>query len=75
MLHLTFELQDFNKTIIFILSMSYYKILVEPAKSSKGICKVCEKNIKQDSLRLQVADDREFNDYIQKHGGRSQFHG
>lgn len=55
--------------------MSFYKILVEPAKSSKGLCNSCKKNIEQGDLRLQVADDREFNDYIERNGGRSEFQG
>jgi hypothetical protein len=49
--------------------MTFYKILVEPAKSSKGICKICALSIEQGDLRLQVVDDRKLNEYIRTHGG------
>lgn len=55
--------------------MSYYKILAEPAKTSRGRCKSCKGIIQQDTIRVQVVDDRKFNDYIRKNGGRSAFSG
>lgn len=55
--------------------MSYHRILVEPAKSSKSKCKTCGLPIGQDELRVQVVDDRAFKDYIRQHGGRQAFSG
>ena len=55
--------------------MSYHKILVEPAKTSRGKCKKCKRTIEKDHLKIQVVDDRKFNDYIERNGGRSVFHG
>lgn len=55
--------------------MSYHKILAEPAKTSRGKCKRCKATIPQDTIRIQIVDDRKFNDYIKKNGGRSVFQG
>lgn len=55
--------------------MSSYKILAEPAKTSRGRCKACKGIIQQDTIRVQVVDDREFNAYIRRNGGRSAFQG
>ena len=41
-----------------------YKILIEPAKSDKSICKNCKQKIEKDSLRAKVVDATEFNAYI-----------
>ena len=55
--------------------MSYHKILVEPAKTARGTCKKCKRTIDKDTLKIQVCDDRKFNDYIRRNGGKSAFHG
>ena len=49
--------------------------MIEPAKSSRGLCTNCKRFIDKDTLRLQVADDREFRAYVMSHGGFSVFHG
>jgi hypothetical protein len=41
--------------------MASRRVLVEPAKSGRGRCKKCKKAIAQDSLRVQIVDDRKFN--------------
>jgi hypothetical protein len=61
--------------IIIILFMSFHKILAEPAKTSRGTCKRCKRPIEQNTIKIQIADDRKFNDYIRRNGGRSVFHG
>ena len=40
--------------------MTYYKILIEPSKSSKRKCKVCESFIEKDELRVYMVDRRKF---------------
>ena len=61
--------------MILIKFMSFHKILAEPAKTARGKCKKCKKTIDQDAIKIQIADDRKFNDYIKRNGGRSVFHG
>ena len=46
----------------------YRPVEVEPAKSNKSCCKKCKKGISKDDLRVHVIDDREFQNYIKKHG-------
>lgn len=46
----------------------FYKILIEPAKSSRSQCKKCLESIENNSLRVKVVDARAFNAYIKKLG-------
>jgi len=55
--------------------MSFYRILVEPAKSSKGKCKTCGLDIAKDAIRVHVRDDREFQNYIKNNGGFKNYTG
>lgn len=48
--------------------MQYYKILIEPAKSNKSVCRKCKKGIEANSLRAKIVDARKFNAVIRKYG-------
>ena len=55
------------------LQTSYHKILVEPAKTSRGNCKKCKAKIEKDHLRIQIFDDRKFNEFLERNGKDSIF--
>jgi hypothetical protein len=46
----------------------YYKILIEPAKSSKSTCKNCNDKIDTNTLKVKVVDARKFNAVVKKYG-------